>query len=327
MQPDRPLIEVEDLHIWYFVRSSGVGHRRSPWHRAVNGVSLCINRGSTVALVGESGSGKTTLGRAILRRISPNRGAVKFDGRDLATATRARRRELLRGMQMIFQDASSSLNPRLTIGESVAEPLVVQGNIAVSGRAARREVITRLLEDVGLSAEGMDRYPHELSGGQRQRVAIARALAAGPCFVVCDEPVSALDLSVRSQILNLLADMQRRRGLTYLLIAHDLALVRQVADRVAVMFAGRVVEVAPASVLFDRPSHPYTQALWEASLRPVSRVRPATGGVGLSAPAADLGCAYAPRCPLAEEICRRETPVLDLRPGFDPRHHVACHKA
>ncbi|MCO6436755.1 MAG: ABC transporter ATP-binding protein [Phycisphaerae bacterium] len=324
-----PLLEVDELKVWF-------QSRRVPWfgrspHRikAVDGVNLHISEGTTFALVGESGSGKSTLGRTVLRLIEPQAGTVRFEGESLFAMPTRRLRTLRGRMQMVFQDASGSLNPRVTIGGSIAEPLCVRRDPSVRPRRFRREAVATLLHDVGLPPEWMDRFPHELSGGQRQRVAIARALSTRPQFIVCDEPVSALDVSVRSQIINLLSELQHRYRLTYLLIAHDFALVRQAADEVAVMYAGRIVEQASAEQLFSHPGHPYTRLLLESFINPVGgdrRHAPDRPHPDAARPAS-TGCAFAARCPLCVSECLEVTPALIAHEGFADGHLVACHRA
>ncbi len=289
--------------------------------RAVDGVSLAIRRGETLGLVGESGSGKTTTGRLVLRLLPATAGRVVFDGRSVfdldARALRALRRE----MQIIFQDPYSSLNPRMTVGAAIEEPIRVHG---LAGKAEARERVAALLARVGLAPDHAARYPHEFSGGQRQRVGIARALALGPRFLVCDEPVSALDVSIQAQILNLLADLQRDLGLTYLFIAHDLAVVRHISDRVAVMYLGKIVEEAETEALFRAPLHPYTKALLSAIPVPdpkTRRERIILPGDPPDPAAPPPGCPFHPRCPEAVPECRAEVPAFrEARPG----HHVSC---
>ncbi len=289
--------------------------------KAVNGVSFTIRRGETFSLVGESGCGKTTIARCIVGLYRPTAGNIMFDGIDLA---RLKKRNAMapvrRRMQMIFQDPYASLNPRWRVKKIVAEPLVTHGLVA--DRAELRARVDELLEQVRLSPADGDKFPHEFSGGQRQRISIARALAAHPEFLVCDEPTSALDVSVQAQILNLMKDLQRRLGLTYLFISHNLAVIYQISDRIGVMYLGRLVEVASADQLFARPRHPYTRLLLETipRLEPHGEREPVAGEVPnpIDLPS---GCAFHPRCPYANERCRRECPSLMVAGGA----FVACH--
>ncbi|MBI4013114.1 MAG: dipeptide ABC transporter ATP-binding protein [Candidatus Rokubacteria bacterium] len=297
--------------------------------RAVDDVSFHVEEGETLSLVGESGCGKTTTARCILRALTPTAGEIRFradDGAvlDVATVPKSRLRPLRRQMQMIFQDPFSSLNPRRTLGDIVAEPLVANG---VGSREERRERVAELLRLVGLRPEYMRRYPHAFSGGQRQRVGIARALALNPRLVVADEPVSALDVSVQAQILNLMLDLQAQLRLTYLFVAHDLSVVKHVSDRVAVMYVGRIVEMAPTERLFAAPRHPYTEALLSAVPKPDPRLR--ARRIVLEGEVADpanppSGCYFHPRCPYAVQACRSEPPALE---EIEPGHVVSCHRA
>jgi len=322
------LLEVRDLQKLFPIRR-GFLRRVVGQVRAVDGVSFHVERGETLALVGESGCGKTTTSRCVLRAVTPTAGQILFrtaEGPVLDVATLARRqlRPLRRQMQMIFQDPFSSLNPRRTLLDIVAEPLVAN---RVGDRTERTERVAELLRLVGLRPEYMRRYPHAFSGGQRQRVGIARALALNPALVVADEPVSALDVSVQAQILNLMLDLQAQLGLTYLFVAHDLSVVKHVSDRVAVMYVGRIVEMAETEPLFGAPRHPYTEALLSAVPKPDPRLR--AQRVLLEGDVADAanpppGCAFHPRCAYAVERCRAERPVLE---AVEPGHFVACHRA
>ncbi|MFI5235412.1 MAG: ABC transporter ATP-binding protein [Gemmatimonadales bacterium] len=316
-----PLLEVEGL-VKHFPQGGLFGRR--PPVRAVDGVSFTVNEGETLALVGESGSGKSTLGRTLLRLIEPTAGTAKFEGRDLFALDAADLRTARRRLQIVFQDPYSSLDPRMTLGRSIAEGIEIH-HLAEGKEIDRR--VAALLEEVGLDPSYAARYPHECSGGQRQRVGIARALAVEPRFIVLDEPVSALDVSVQAQVMNLLGDLQRRRGLSYLFIAHDLAVVRQLAHRVAVMYLGRLVEVGPAEEVLAHPRHPYTQALIAAVPEPDPAVRPhlAIPGEPPSPSAPPPGCAFHPRCghPALDARCRTERPELRVLGNA----RVACHHA
>src|SRR5580692_3946005 len=309
----------------YFPVQAGWLSRTSRFVRAVDGVSIRVRRGQTLGLVGESGCGKSTLGRLVLRLIEPTFGRVVYDGRDLVPLGQSALRPLRRKMQIIFQDPYSSLNPRMTVRQIVGEPIEIH-DLARS-RADAEQKIALLLEKVGLRAEAMNRYPHEFSGGQRQRIGIARALAVEPEFIVCDEPISALDVSIQGQIVNLLMDLQEQLGLSYLFISHDLQIVRYVSHRVAVMYLGRIVEQGPADDLYEKPFHPYTRALLSAapSLDPNhKKLRILLEGDIPSAIDPPTGCAFHPRCPRVEKgKCDVEAPVLaELERGTS--HRVAC---
>ena len=319
-----PLLDVGDLVKHY--RAEGLFAAKSAPVKAVDGVSFAVAHGETLALVGESGCGKSTVGRTILRLQEPTSGRVTFDGHDVFSLRREPLRALRRRIQIVFQDPYSSLNPRMTVGDAVAEGIEIH-RLAAS-RAERNARVASLLEEVGLDASYARRYPHEFSGGQRQRIGIARALAVEPSFIVCDEPVSALDVSVQAQVINLLKDLQQRRGLSYLFIAHDLAVVRQIAHRIAVMYLGRIVETGPAEALLADPRHPYTQALLSAVPEPdptLRRTRIVLAGDPPSPTNPPPGCPFHTRCfhPLRSERCRNEVPAL--RPVHGTL--AACHYA
>jgi len=317
------LLEVRDLRKHFPIRS-GVFSRTVGQVRAVDGVSFALREGEVLGLVGESGCGKTTTGRCILRLIEPTSGSVRFDGREITTLDRRAMRALRREMQVVFQDPYSSLNPRLTVGSMLTEALSIHR--LAKGRAAR-ERVAELLTLVGLSPDHARRYPHEFSGGQRQRIGVARALAVRPRLIVADEPVSALDVSIQAQIVNLLRDLQRDMNLTYLFVAHDLSVVEHISDRVAVMYLGRIVELADARALYDDPRHPYTVSMLSAIPVPEpdrKRTRIVLTGDVPSPANPPTGCHFHPRCFMAQPICSREDPPLrEWRPG----HWTACHFA
>ncbi len=314
------ILETRDLQR-RFVTGGGLLRPQTTIH-AVNGVSIQIRRGETFAIVGESGCGKSTLARLLLRLIEPSAGQISYDGRDLGSLPTGQMRKLRAEMQFIFQDPFSSLNPRMAVERIVGEPLAVHTTLSAAERRAR---VADLLTRVGLRPEHADRYPHEFSGGQRQRICIARALASGPKLLIGDEPVSALDVSVQAQIVNLLEDLKDDFGLTLIVIAHDLAVIRHMADRVAVMYLGEVVELAETEALYFTPRHPYTQALLQAIPVPVPGARKARKVLGgdIPSPASPPpGCKFHTRCPHATDLCKTERPALaEIAPG----RQVACH--
>jgi peptide/nickel transport system ATP-binding protein/oligopeptide transport system ATP-binding protein len=315
------LVEAEGV-VKHFVARRSVLGRPLSHVKAVDGVDFTVEAGKTLALVGESGSGKSTVGRLVLRLVEPTAGRMRFDGQDVFALSDAGVRAFRRQAQLVFQDPYASLNPRMTVGDILAEPLALH-NIVPSAR--RRERVAELLDMVGLQPRFAPRYPHEFSGGQRQRIVIARALAVDPKLIVCDEPVSALDVSIRSQVLNLLRDLQRRLGLAYIFISHDLAVVKHIADRVAVMYLGRIVETAPTDELFASPRHPYTQALLSAIPVPrpgARRERRILQGDVPSPIDPPSGCHLHLRCPHAIERCKIERPAL-IATGD---HATACHR-
>jgi peptide/nickel transport system ATP-binding protein len=327
MSVDGALVELDDLKVYFPIKSGLVMDRHIGDVKAVDGVSLDIQRGETLGLVGESGCGKSTVGRAILRLYEPTAGRIVFDGQEITLLGEAALRPLRRRMQMIFQDPYSSLNPRHSVGRMISEPMRVHG---LGSRRSAGARVRELLETVGLPADAASRYPHEFSGGQRQRIGLARALALNPDFIVCDEPVSALDVSIQAQIINLMENLQREFDLTYLFIAHDLAVVRHISDRIAVMYLGTIVEVSPAEELYDNPLHPYTISLLSAVPIPDPVVEQQRERILL---AGDLpspanpppACRFHTRCPYVQPTrCTTEVPPLrKLSDG----HVVACHWA
>jgi oligopeptide/dipeptide ABC transporter ATP-binding protein len=323
----KTLLDIRDLKM-YFPLTQGIIFQRVVGNvRAVDGVSFSIERGETLGLVGESGSGKTTIGRTIIRLYKPTEGQILFGEQDLAKLEGEAMRQMRRRVQMVFQDPFASLNPRFTIGSLIAEPMHIY-NLG-SGQEIRDRT-AELLRVVGLRAEYIDRYPHEFSGGQRQRIAVARALSINPECIIADEPVSALDVSVRAQVLNLLQGLQQQFGLTYLFVSHDLSVVRHVADRIAVMYLGKIVELADRDELYAAPKHPYTKALLSAIPIPDPKVEKKRQRIILSG---DLpspinipsGCRFHTRCPMAQQICREVEPAFEKKEGRD--HYAACHFA
>jgi oligopeptide/dipeptide ABC transporter ATP-binding protein len=321
------ILEVRNLKK-HFPIKAGVLKRTTGYVYAVDDVSFSVNKGETLGLVGESGCGKSTTGRAVLRLIEATAGTVTFEGTDVLTAGRGEMQKLRRDMQIIFQDPYASLNPRKRVRTIIGESLRIHD---IGTEAERKRRVMELLETVGLSAEHAERYPHEFSGGQRQRIGIARALALNPKLIICDEPVSALDVSIRAQVINLLEDLQDEFGLTYLFIAHDLSVVKHISDRVAVMYLGKIVEIAPSAVLYDRPQHPYTEALLSAVPIPDphterSRRRIILEGDVPSPANPPSGCVFHPRCPRSQEICTTQMPVLASTGGdAGEGHEMACY--
>lgn len=316
------LLEVKNLVKHFPVKKSGMFSQGSGVVKAVDGIDFSICRGETLGLVGESGCGKSTTGRLILRLIEPTAGEVVFDGVDVFSLNKADMRALRKEMQIVFQDPYASLNPRMTIGQIIGEPLEVHG---MASGVKKQKRVEELLEEVGLSAYHANRYPHEFSGGQRQRIGIARALAVDPKLIVCDEPVSALDVSIQAQVINLLQDLQDRLGLTYLFIAHDLSVVKHISNRVAVMYLGKLVELATKEDLYKAPMHPYTQALLSAVPVPDPETRKERILLKGEIPSPinpPSGCRFHPRCPHAQKACSVEDPEF-VQVG--DRHFVACH--
>ena len=318
------LLDVRGLQMHFPVSKGVIFQSKVGEIKAVDGVSFQIMRGETLGLVGESGCGKTTIGRCILQLLKPTGGEVRFRGQDLTQLSGRAMRPLRKELQVIFQDPYGSLNPRMTVGAIVEEPLIIH---KIGDRNERKNRVQELFEVVGLNPNMMDRYPYEFSGGQRQRIGIARALAVNPTFIVCDEPVSALDVSIQAQVINLLRSLQERFDLTYLFIAHDLSVVRHISDRVAVMYLGKIVEITGRDELYRDPKHPYTRALLSAVPIPdpvveASRERIILTGDVPSPIDPPKGCSFHPRCPFAMDVCREITPVLKQT---TQGHSVACH--
>jgi oligopeptide transport system ATP-binding protein len=319
-----PIIEVRNLSVHFPAPGAGIFKKENKIVRAVHNVNLQLQPGKTLALVGESGCGKTTLVRALSLLIPPTTGDVIFEGNNITKYRSQQLRPLRRRIQMVFQDPYSSLNPRMPVGSLVEEPLVIHG---IGKRIERRERVAELLEAVSLNTNMMNRYPHQFSGGQRQRIAIARALALDPQLIILDEPVSALDVSVQSQVLNLLQDLQEKLGLSYLFIGHNLTVIRYIADDIAVMYLGEIVEHADTQTIFSNPRHPYTQALLEAA--PVHGVGKRKHSQPLKGdPPSPInppsGCAFHPRCSMAQDRCKAEAPIFEPLSG-QPAHSAACH--
>tara|TARA_B100000029_G_scaffold382265_2_gene377509 strand:- start:574 stop:1596 length:1023 start_codon:yes stop_codon:yes gene_type:complete len=323
-QNDDILIDVKNLQMYFPVSSGMLFQRTTAYVKAVDDVSFTVKRGETLGLVGESGCGKTTTGRCILQLYKPTAGQVLFNGQDLTTMTTKQMRGMRREMQVIFQDPYSSLNPRMTAGNIIGEPLIVHG--LVNSKQEYREKVADLLVNVGLNPYMADRFPHEFSGGQRQRIGVARALSVSPSFIVADEPVSALDVSIQAQIINLLEELQEQFNLTYLFIAHDLSVVRHISDRVGVMYLGHMVEMAERNEIYRNPIHPYTKALLSAVPIPdpvldAQRERVLLTGEVPSPLNPPSGCVFHPRCPVANDSCSATLPELR---EVEPEHHAAC---
>jgi len=321
------LVAARDLKMYFPVTSGIIFQRKIADVKAVDGVTFDVKRGETLGLVGESGCGKTTLGRMILLLYKPTGGSVSFNNQDLTKLSSSELRRMRRHMQMIFQDPYASLNPRMTIGSIIAEPIVIHG--LAKSRKERNDRVQELMRVVGLNPYYANRYPHEFSGGQRQRIGIARALAVQPAFIVCDEPVSALDVSIQAQIINLLEDLQNQYGLTYLFIAHDLSVVRHISDRVAVMYLGKMMELADRQELYENPLHPYTKALLSAVPIPdpvveAKRERVILTGDVPSPLHPPSGCVFHTRCPIAIDECSRTLPEWRNVGTKDKEHFVAC---
>ncbi|MCP3772720.1 dipeptide ABC transporter ATP-binding protein [Paenibacillus sp. MZ04-78.2] len=316
----KPLVEVKNLRKVFPIKKGWFG--KPALLQAVDNVSFSIHKGETFSIVGESGCGKSTTGRLITRLLAPSEGEIWFDGQEIGQLDESRIRPLRRQMQMVFQDPYASLNPRMKIKDIIAEPLLIHENMSA---AEREKDVQRLLEVVGLSSFHGERYPHEFSGGQRQRVGIARALAVKPSLIVADEPVSALDVSIQSQVLNLLQDLQEELGLTYLFISHDLSVVEHISDRIGVMYLGSMVELGDKDAIYEKPLHPYTQALFSSVPVPDPRLKREKIVLKGDLPSPvdpPSGCRFHTRCPVATDVCRTKAPVFQEQ---EPGHYVACH--
>jgi len=319
---ETPLLEVKHLKK-HFPIKGGVFSKTIGYVYAVDDINFTLEKGETLGLVGESGCGKSTTGRTILRLIEPTDGAIYFEGQDITALDKSAMRALRREMQIIFQDPYASLNPRMTVGSIIGEPLEIH---KIAKGSEKQERVASLLQKVGLRAEDMRKYPHEFSGGQRQRIGIARALALNPKLIVCDEPVSALDVSIQAQVINLLEDLQAEFGLSYLFIAHNLNVVEHISNRVAVMYVGRIVELAETDEIFSAPKHPYTAALLSAVPEPDPRTRSrrvVLEGEVANPASPPAGCYFHPRCPYAIEVCRTQAPAWQ---EISPGHFVGCHR-
>ncbi|MBN2040426.1 MAG: dipeptide ABC transporter ATP-binding protein [Spirochaetes bacterium] len=324
---DGKLLQVKDLKM-HFPIKGGVFYKQINTVKAVDGVSFDVNRAETLGLVGESGCGKTTVGRAVLQLYKPSHGEVYFNNRNISEMHKAELRGTRRDMQIIFQDPFESLNSRHTVGAIIEEPFIIH---KIGTPDERKKEVIRLLDRVGLTENALNRYPHEFSGGQRQRIGIARAIALNPKLIICDEPVSALDVSIQSQVLNLLIELQQEMDLTYIFISHDLTVVKHISDRIAVMYLGKIVEFTNADSIYQNPMHPYTQALISAIPRPdplQKKNRIVLTGDVPSPVNPPSGCSFHTRCPYAEEICKNETPLLNSYTDADNNtHQVSCHFA
>jgi oligopeptide/dipeptide ABC transporter ATP-binding protein len=320
----KPLLEVRDLVKHFPVRSPGLFGRRKPPVQALSGVTFDLARGETLAVVGESGCGKSTLAKTLALLHQPDGGEIRFNGDPVSPSGGAGGKDIRRRSQLIFQDPYGSLNPRLTVGEIIAEPLVIHG----TRRNIRSGRVADVAGSVGLGALDLNKYPHQFSGGQRQRIAIARALVSEPDLVIADEPLSALDVSVQSQVINLLAELKVSKGLTYIIISHDLSVVAYIADRVAVMYLGRIVELGPSESLFTSPLHPYTRALLDAAPeigKRMGKIPQSAKEEAASSGNIPSGCPFHPRCPIVQDICRVERPRLSPVDGIADDHTAACH--